>query len=275
MVWTARNAAVALMFATLVSGSAIAAPTSQPDRETAPPTSVEDQKVEDLLDHHLPNVNLPGVSISDCIDFIRDVTGANIYVDWNAVALAGITKGARVDVAANDITVRGAFKKILEGTGSDSLGIQVMHGVIVVSTKLDFADRRSQTGPYLVELSDPVQSTAVLDKPLAQVTLPAVSLDDAYQYVQDLSGVPILMKWQAMAAAGIGRKTQVSLNLREAKLSTVLYFILDQAGDGKLGYIIEPTLITTQGVTKKTQTIIVSTVDDLEAGKANPTTQSN
>ncbi len=281
MIPMARIAVVGLIFAALFSGPTIAAPTSRPDLERAPVASPEDRKAEELLDHHLPQVNLPPIALSEALDFVHDVTGANMYVDWKAIELAGVTKTARAELSANDIPLRQVLEGLLKATGSESLEIHVIQGVVVVSTKLNFADRRAQIGPFLAELSDPIHSAAVLDKPLVQVILRADSLDDAYQLLQDLSGVPIVMKWQPMAADGIDRNTPISLDIRKSRLSTVLYFILDAAGDGKLGYVIRPTEIMAydkslhKKVLRKTTTITISTIDDLLASRAKATTQPN
>jgi len=274
-------AAAALIFATLFLGRSLAAPTSQPDLEAIPPAvSPENQKIEDLLDRHLPSVQLPGVKLSDAIDFIRDVTGENIYVDWKALERAGVTKHSPVTVSATHITIRETFRTILEGTGSSSLEIYVMRSTIVVSTKLNFADRKTQKGPYLAELSDSRNDAAVLEKHIASVQLPQVSLKDATDLVRDLTGVPINVKWKPLAAAGIDRNTPISLTIHDAEFSSVLYFILDQAGDGKLGYVTEPTEIMAydrtlkKRVRKQTELITISTIDDLEANHA-PATRPN
>jgi hypothetical protein len=279
MAWKTRIAAIWSILTILVAGRSMAAPTSQPERESVPPITVEDQKVEDLLDHRLPAVNLPGLQLSDAIDFIRDLTGANIYVDWKTIELAGVTKSARVDINETDIPIRQAFKKILRATGSTALEIQVIRGTVVASTKLNFEDRRTRQGPYLAELSDPMLSAAVLNTRLPQIILtPGTNgtVNDAYQLLQDLAGVRIVMKWGPLVGAGVDRNTPVSLDIRNSRLSDVLYFLLDQAGDGKLGYVIQPAeRANDRGVLKKTATVIISTIDDLEANKTQSTTQPN
>jgi hypothetical protein len=226
-------------------------------------------------------VQLAGVKLSDSLDFVRDVTGTNIYVDWKAVELAGVTQTIPVDLAATHIPIREALQKILNGTGSSSLEFHVMRGTIVVSTKLNFADRKAQKDPYLAKLSDFSNDAAVLEKHVASLQLPQISLKDALDFVRDVSGVPIEVKWQSLAAAGIDRNTPISLSLRDAQFSSVLYFILDQAGDGKLGYVTEPTQIMAYDrtlkmrVPKQTELITISTINDLEASKAKPATQPN
>jgi hypothetical protein len=280
MVWKARFAAVASMLMILLAGRSLAEPTSRPAHDSVPSISAEDQKVEDLLDRHLPRIGLPGVPLSDSIDYIRAITGANIYVDWQAVGLAGVTKDFRVNVDATNIPLRQAFIRILEGTGSNSLEIQAMHGAIVVSTKLDFADRKAQIGPYLADLSD-VQSAAFLDKRLAQVELPLRPLSDAIDYLRDVTGAQILVKWQVLSAAGIDKNTEVTFAAHNISLSSVLYFILDQAGDGKLGYTAKPCegMLYDKKLKKHVPAsvalITISTIDDLEADKTQSTTRPN
>jgi len=275
MVWAARNAAVALMLTSFLAGRSIAAPASQPERESVSPDSVEDQKIDYLLDGRLPKVNLAEVQLSDAIDFVHDITGANIYVDWKAIELAGVTKSVRVEVTATDIPVGEVLKKILKATGSDSLEFRVMQGLIIVSTKLNFADRKSQIGPYLAEFSDPFQPAKMLDRRLPNVQLPGVSLSDALGFVGDVTGLVIDTKWQALAAAGIDQNTEISLNFHDVLFSTLLNLILDQAGNGKLGYITKPAQIVVRGVPMRAESVTISTIEDLEAGHSRPTTQPN
>ena len=41
-------------------------------------------------------MNFSGVAFADVIDFLRDVSGANIHVDWKILEAAGIGKDAPV-----------------------------------------------------------------------------------------------------------------------------------------------------------------------------------
>ena len=42
------------------------------------------------LETQLPSVNLTNVSVSDAIDFLRDVSGENIHVNWRALEEVGV-----------------------------------------------------------------------------------------------------------------------------------------------------------------------------------------
>jgi hypothetical protein len=216
------------------------------------------------------------------MDFIRDITNANVYVDWKAIELAGVTENTRTTLLATNIPLRQAFKKILESTGSHALEIHVMHGAIVVSTILSFADRKAQKGPYLAELSDPTLAAAMWDTRLPSVQLPPTTkFADAVDFLRDITGDDILVDWNKLKAAGIDRNNTVSLVLHDVRVSSVLYFILDQAGDGKLGYVTElaqemrydKTL--KMRVSKRVGLITISTIDDLVASKTEPTTRPN
>ena len=50
------------------------------------------------LETQLPSVNLTNVSVSDAIDFLRDVSGANIHVNWRALEEVGVGKDTQVNV---------------------------------------------------------------------------------------------------------------------------------------------------------------------------------
>jgi hypothetical protein len=265
----------------LFSVRSIAAPASQPAMESATPLSPEDRTAEAMLDHSFPQINLQAVGLGDTLNFLRDISNANIYADWKAIALAGVTPTTVTTLTAKDISLREVFKKILASTGADSLEIQVIHGVIVVSTKLNFADRQKQKGPYLAEFSDTDDASAVLKTKVSQLTMPAIPLSDFFSFLRDITGKSIEVNWKALSAAGIEKTTPISLNLRNCKVSSVLYFVLDQVGDGTLGYVIEPT----QGmyydkklrkqVTEKLELIRISTIDDLVANRGGAATRPN
>lgn len=257
----ARHLAVGLVFLVLIPALLAASPTSQPDVDAA---------LQNLLSRRLPSVQLPDVSLVDSIDFIRDVTGANIYVDWQALQLAGVLPSTTVKLSARNIPLSQAFESILKATGSDSLQIHVMHDAIVVSTILNFADRKTQKGPYLAELSNPIRPASVWDTPIKAVLLgPNTAFNDAIDFLRDITGDDVIVRWDKLKAAGIDRNTPISLNIHDAPISDVLYFILDEAGEGKLGYITEPEMRydRTFGmrVPKPLERITISTIDDLEA----------
>jgi Flp pilus assembly secretin CpaC len=98
-------------------------------------TSKEDQAVQALLDHRLPTVQLPQVPLADAIDFLRDITSANILVNWKALEADGIDKqSTQVTVTLHDVKFSKVLDIILQEAGGGKLAYTIDEGVITIST---------------------------------------------------------------------------------------------------------------------------------------------
>src|SRR5689334_3175225 len=96
------------------------------------------------LDMTLPATNLDNVSINDAIDFLRDVTGANIHVNWKALEGAGIGKDTQVNCRVRGVSMRKVLDLILGEAGAGTqLAYFVDQGVIEVTTR-ELADKDLQ-----------------------------------------------------------------------------------------------------------------------------------
>jgi hypothetical protein len=249
----------------VVKAQSTAPPSTHPSGES----SNEDQVVEKRLDRKMPSVQLPSVVLSDAFDFIRDITGENLFIDWKNLQLAGVTQQTIVKLQATDIPVREALTRILASTGSNALEFHVIDGVVIVSTKLDFEDRSKREGSYFAALSNQAAAAPVLDHHLQSVQLPMVGLSDAIDFMRDITGAAIEVKWDALLAVGVQTNTQVSAQFHDVRFSTVLNLLLDQAAEGKLGYIATPVKIRRMEkdgsiVYVNTALITISTIDDLK-----------
>ncbi|MGD0464905.1 MAG: hypothetical protein ABSB74_20665 [Tepidisphaeraceae bacterium] len=97
--------------------------------------SKEDQAVQALLDHRLPSVSLPQVPLADAIDFLRDLTSANILVNWKALEADGIDKqSTQVTVTLHDVKFSKVLDIILKEAGGGKLAYTIDEGVITIST---------------------------------------------------------------------------------------------------------------------------------------------
>jgi general secretion pathway protein D len=97
-------------------------------------TSKEDQAVQALLDHRLPTVQLPQVPLADAIDFLRDITTANILVNWKALEADGIDKQTQVTATLHDVKFSKVLDVILQEAGGGKLAYTIDEGVITIST---------------------------------------------------------------------------------------------------------------------------------------------
>jgi hypothetical protein len=107
--------------------------------------------VNTQLSTRLPELKFEGVSFGDAIDFVRDVSGANITVNWKAVEAAGVTKDSPINLHLTAITLRKALSMILtEAAGGDSITYMVDQGVIEITTR-ELADHMMVTRVYPVD----------------------------------------------------------------------------------------------------------------------------
>ncbi len=100
-----------------------------------------DQVVQAQLDRRLPEVRFDGVALTDVIDFMRDITGANIFVNWRALEAAGVDKNAPVTARLRDVKFSKALSTILQDVGGTTarLTYTIDEGVITISTAEDLS----------------------------------------------------------------------------------------------------------------------------------------
>src|ERR1700712_4700759 len=103
------------------------------------------------LSQSLPEVRFQSVTLGDAIDFLRDVTGANIAVNWKAIDALGVNRETQVNLHVSGITLRKALDMTLtEAAGGDALTLYVDEGVISIIPR-ELADRSMVTRIYPVE----------------------------------------------------------------------------------------------------------------------------
>jgi hypothetical protein len=103
------------------------------------------------LSAKLPELRFEGVTLGDALDFIRDVSGANITVNWKALEATGVTKESAVNLHLNNISLRKALEMLLtEASGGDTITFVIDQGVIEVTTR-ELADKMMVTRVYPVE----------------------------------------------------------------------------------------------------------------------------
>lgn len=89
-----------------------------------------------ILDKTLPEVEFDGVGLSDVIDFLSDVTSANVFVNWRALEAAGIKRDVPVEARLRTMKFGEALQVILDGAGGGKgkLAYEIENGVITIST---------------------------------------------------------------------------------------------------------------------------------------------
>lgn len=227
-------------------------------------TTEGSQKVMHGLDRKLPEVRLENMGLADAIDFIRNVSQADIYVDWKALEAAGIDKSKMINLQLYNVKVAKALTLVLDGVSTPDAKVvyAIGDGLVTVSTadKLQkpsarpdgtlAADKfgRLPSGPVLVfPASQPSGAwrgwepeggrgnplaVAALEDPrerlLPEVRIENVALAEAIDYVAELAKTPIAVDWPRLKAIGVVKTTHVSVRLSNVRPRQVLDAILDQ-----------------------------------------------
>jgi len=87
------------------------------------------------LQMRIANLDLMDSSLKDAIQFLRDVSGANIHVNWRALERVGVDQ-ARLNLHMHDISLEKALNLILSDSSTDvhELAWGLDSGVIEIST---------------------------------------------------------------------------------------------------------------------------------------------
>ena len=108
-----------------------------------------DSSATAVLEKELPEIRFQDVAFSDVIDFLRDATQANIFVNWRALEAASIDRSAPVTTRLRNVKFSKVLSTILAAVGDQNtpLSYTVDEGVITISTTEDLA-RNVETLTY-------------------------------------------------------------------------------------------------------------------------------
>ncbi len=100
------------------------------------------------LGGELSSVNLDGVGFADSIDYLRDLTGANINVNWRLMQEKNINKDTPVHMKLRAVSMRKALQLLLDEVGAGTpLTYFIDQGVIEITTQ-EAADAKLVTRVY-------------------------------------------------------------------------------------------------------------------------------
>jgi hypothetical protein len=103
------------------------------------------------LNTTLPEVRFDNISITDAIDFVRDVTNVNIHVNWKALEAAGIGKDTTLNIRLRSVPMRKVLGLILSEAGSGNLLTYYIDQNVIEVTTREIADKQLITKVYPVD----------------------------------------------------------------------------------------------------------------------------
>src|SRR5882762_973243 len=103
------------------------------------------------LDRLVPNISFTNVTLKDAVDFLRDVSGSNMHVNWKAIEAAGVTQDTQINIKLRQVTVSKVLRLLLtEASGGVGMTFYIEDGVIEITTS-ELADNQMYTVVYPVQ----------------------------------------------------------------------------------------------------------------------------
>jgi|GEM_PF-6426655 len=220
----------------LLPGAACRPATQSAAQRNAAPTEVKPtapvaaaQKIDPAMakqmDRQLPQIHFTGVGFSDTIDFMRDVSGINIVVDW---ANLGIDRNEPITLKLENVKFTRALALLLAEASNKNarLDYRVERNILIIAqaNRLDAYIAATQR---LNEMKMSDSMRAKIDRPLPDVSFSSVGLSDVLDFLKDVSGISINANWNALNEAGVDRNEPVSLRVRGATLGEVISVIVE------------------------------------------------
>jgi hypothetical protein len=197
------------------------------------------------LSQELGEMNFSDIALADVMEFLRDVSRQNIFVNWRALEKEGINRSTPVTLRSKAVTLEQMLTSLAEALGKkDALSFAERDGVIYISSADDLKKHASVTP--LPPRGDEQAASKTLDamkRPLPELNMVSIPVADAVEFIKDVTKLKIDVNWEALAAENIGKSTPVSLRVRNLPVSAALRILLDDIGGGgdgaALNYVVD------------------------------------
>jgi hypothetical protein len=196
------------------------------DKPSQKEPSEQDKEFALRLAREIPRIDFAGQGLADVIDFMRDVTGMNIFVNWAALENAKVNQDAPVHLKGENIPLRTCLIKILAGVekSKGSLQFTVEDGVIIIS---DINDPKNPVATVVTGL--PENS----DRRLPELNFAGQGLSDVFDFMRDVTGLKLNVDWDALKKVGIEKNSAVKVRIKDTKTSTCISLIMQSVNGGK------------------------------------------
>ncbi len=187
------------------------------------------------------SVDFVETSLDQALDYLRELTDANIYVDQHALKDAGIDLAASVSMRLDDVSVATVLELIADDL-SASLEVRYEDGIAVLGTRS--SPSLSQRVPWgndgtppsqqtVKRLADSVRDYVFIEEPLSQV------LD----VISDAAQVDVFVNERTLDAAGVTMDAPVTINLRGVRHRTALRLILDSVDKSLIFSVVDGVVV--------------------------------
>jgi len=166
------------------------------------------------LARKLPKIDFANVPLELVVQFMREVGGIPIYVDWPGLAKAGIGKDAEVNCHLVDVMFGKALWTMIRSAGGKAdVGYCIAGGGLIVSIEQNLSARWKARFPGVLGRGRPDDA---LTRKLHQKVPPAkadeMSLAEAVEHVCKKAQVAIVVDWDGLKAVGIPKDMKVDVS---------------------------------------------------------------
>jgi RNA polymerase sigma factor (sigma-70 family) len=156
--------------------------------------------MEQRMARRLPEVNFDGVGLSDVADFMKDISGIPIAVDWNAVASIGITRNTPTTVVLRNANVSQSLDALVWTLAEPGkLSYVVRDDGITISTADALKLLPGEPAPPEAK----VPAKNMPDLPAAD------ALSKVIDQVQKTAALPVWVDWTVLKSVGVRQQTKV------------------------------------------------------------------
>jgi len=130
--------------------------------------SEADRETRHRLRQKLPKLDFPNVPLELVVQFLREVSGVSIYVNWRALQVASVDKTTEVNVHLVDVSFEKALRVILDDVSGSQVGsptqvdFVIDEGVIRITTR-EALSHRTYTRVY--DVRDIIIPTPTIQMP--------------------------------------------------------------------------------------------------------------
>jgi hypothetical protein len=222
---------------------AAAAGGDRPARPATGPATAPaiDERVAAQLDRTVPDADFAEVTLEDALFLLRDASKLNLVVDWGALEEVGVDRKTEVPFRAKGVKVGAMLKAVTKAAGDAEdtvVGYEVIGPVVFISTPKGVAAAAKSTAAAEARVKGARFGVGRAPPVLPEVNFPGIALDDALDFLSDVSGHKIAADWKELAAAGVKRQTPVHLMAKEVPFALALHLALVEATGGKADFTI-------------------------------------
>jgi len=158
------------------------------------------------LAEKMPKIDFANTPLELVVDFLREVSGLWIYVDWESLGRMGIAKDTEVNIHLLDVTFKQLLRDVLAEAGGKKMKASycLSGGGLIVSSEQALAGLRKRFFPRVLgrgAKDDPL--TRNLHRKVPPASPAVMSLSAALEHICRKAHVPIVVQWDGIKSRGI------------------------------------------------------------------------